>query len=1226
MSVALDGSSQYITTPWVAGLNTSSFTFETWANAAIVPNFAYLASAVNVNSPRSGWYLAQDNGSTFGLGSAYVVRLFNQNSTTPSITLSAKVPPSGTWDHIVLTFDGTTACLYTNGVLAQSGTPTANATTGLRYVPDDNQPFTMGCRSSLNFFWAGNVAQTAMYGSSLSAAKVAAHYAAATTAPATYSATVLADAPLQYNKYIAPPQPAALNLGSTGSANTGLYLADAGVGAPGPQSPAEPGFSVTNTAATFDAGGGSVLLPGFNFNTNTVTISGWVNATNAQKLAAGIVVCDAGGTYAGITIDGVSGGYGIGYVWNNDPLTYNWSPSADAGLPVLPDSQWAYVALVVQPTEADLYLATQDGTFSSVTNYFNHINQTFSGSTTIGTDAGQATYSFNGAIDEVGIWNRSLSSGELYTQFGAALGNVAPKIFGDPPSPSQPIVAGDTLVLTPNIGGTPSLSYQWYLNGNPVAGATNSVYTKPNFSIAGDSGAYYVVVTNLYGSATSGVATVTGQIATAPVILAGPVGATIYPGGVLNLNVVATGGGLKFQWKKGGTNIVGATSAQYYVANVTNVNAGSYSVTVTNTLGATNLGPALVVVPTLTTGSYAQVVDADGPEAWWRLDESAVTNGTIMQDGTGRHSGVYTNLGGLTLGSAGAISGPLAGTAAKFNGDGSYGYVPYFGNLSNQKFSLELWAKLPSALSGLVAASSEDSSGDGYGIGSGTYWVGYAGGKTFGQAPGGGSSPNNVSYDPTIYPGVWTHIVIEYNPSGNATYPYQVYINGKTDGYIWGGAALNNSQPFIIGGLGNGPSSILTRAFNGSVDEVAFYTKLLSATQIQAHYAAGYFGVPPTITTQPLSQNAFLGQSVTFSTAAAGAPTIGLQWRKNGVALAGQTNATLTVSNVTYASASDAYSVIATNAFGSAISSNAVITVYYPATYANLTNGLVLHLSFDGDYKDSSGHGNDGTAVGSPSIVAGKIGSGALSVNTDTTNAIYNYVTLGTPSDLLFGSDVDFSAAYWVKLPSGYAQGDLPILSSSSTSYGGTGITLAPSYQRGGWSWSIYDSTGTGAGLYGPDNQINDGAWHHIVEVFTRTNSCATYLDGALVSTVPISGIGSIDSGLTFNVGQGASGTYSESGGFLVDDLGIWKRALTDVEARSIYVVGQNYGKSFNTFGPSTLSINPGPNGKYIIAWQSGTLYQSPSPQGPWTPVPGATIPTYTVNPTGTNVFFGVGQ
>ena len=285
-----------------------------------------------------------------------------------------------------------------------------------------------------------------------------------------------------------------------------------------------------------------------------------------------------------------------------------------------------------------------------------------------------------------------------------------------------------------------------------------------------------------------------------------------------------------------------------------------------------------------------------------------------------------------------------------------------------------------------------------------------------------------------------------------------------------------------------------------------------------------------------------------------------------------------------------------------------------------------MHLTFDGNYNNSSGRGNNGTAVGSPTFVPGKIGGQAVALSTDTTNSTYNYVTLGMPSDFLFGSSVDFSVSYWVQMPNGAQPGDEPFLCSALQSTGGFGITIAPGYQTGGWGWSLDNSTPTGARVAGADNTINDGNWHNVVEVFSRASNGYTYLDGELVNTTPIAGIGSIDSGLTFNIGQDPTGTYSESAIFSLDDMGVWRRALTDFEAKSIYAVGQNYGKSFDTFGPLKLGLSALPGGKQGIAWQSGTLLQSTQVNGPWTPVPNATAPFYQFTPTSTNTFYSVGQ
>lgn len=62
-----------------------------------------------------------------------------------------------------------------------------------------------------------------------------------------------------------------------------------------------------------------------------------------------------------------------------------------------------------------------------------------------------------------------------------------------------------------------TLTYQWYLNGNPLTGATSSSYTIANAQV-GNAGQYAVVVSNAAGSTTSNTATltVTGSSAPAP--------------------------------------------------------------------------------------------------------------------------------------------------------------------------------------------------------------------------------------------------------------------------------------------------------------------------------------------------------------------------------------------------------------------------------------------------------------------------------------------------------------------------------------------------------------------------------------------------------------------------------------------------------------------------------------------------------------------------------------
>lgn len=1200
---------QYVNNAWVAGLNTSNFTFEVWLkpDAVPVPGVAYVASSVDFSTApaRSGWYLAQDAAptGTFGYGSAYVFRTFYGNGSTGSATVAAPVPPLGTWVHLVVTCDQTTLRMYTNGVLAMSAPMVGG------YLPNIAAPFTLGCRSTANFQWSGKAAETAIYGTALSSTQVAAHYSAATSAVA-YVPAVQADAPLLYHRYLEPKDTVAGNLGSAGSAANGLFQYGSIAGAVGPRPSAYPGFDSTNTAAATTASGASIAIPALNLNTNTITISAWLNASNMQSAAAGIIMCDAGNTYSGLNVDVITspGSLGLGYTWNNDINTYNWSPTVDSGLPQLPDSDWAYVALVVSPTSASIYLALTNGatTFTSVTNYYTHVAQNFDGVTLLGSDGGAAAYSFRGAIDEVAIFKRSLGAGEVYSQFASAIGGLKPIVFNDPQPPVDPVYAGDTLTLTVDAGGTPALGYQWYKTSGPIAGATGTSYTKANAQTS-DSDNYSVVITNQFGSVTSLVASVTINPAFAPSITTPPIGHVLYPGGTLNLSVVATGGGLKYQWQRSGTNLPGATAATYSKYNVTTNDSGSYSVVVSNNVSTVSGGPVTITV-LAPANDYETAIVADKPEAWFRLNESS---GTTMYDSMGRHDGVYTNLSGspVTFGAAGAIVGN-SDKAVTFDGtSASYGVVPYSSALNNTTLTIEAWVKTTDTSVTRCAVSSRSSVPQGY-------WL-YS--YPVGSWSGGVSQSGNNYYVPSetasaaIVSGEWKHVVMVYDTS------LKVYINGQWDGNGYVDFERNVSAPFIIGGRGG---STVDYLMNGQVDEVLVYTNGLTLAQVQSHYSKAKFPTPtaPYFLAQPSSHEVLSNAavSVTLDGPADGSAPISYQWFKNGVAVSAATNASLTLS-ATYSNAGS-YVLRASNSVATTNTAAAVFAVVSPnPAYVNVTNGLVLHLKFDGSYTDSSGRGNNATAVGTPAIVPGRLGSGVF-LSTSNSLASVNYLTLGTPTDLNFGSAVDFSVAYWVKYDASQTNGDLPFLCSAINSYGNPGFTFAPSYNQGGWSFSLNGTVQN----YGDPNTINDGNWHHLIHSINRTGNAVTYLDGREVDSRLAIAAGNLDTGNAVNIGQDPTGAYAEDGSVTLDDLGVWRRALTQYEAYAIYYAATNSGTSFDI--PGTVTLNIAASGtNAVLSWHPGPtlgkLLQADSLTGPWTQVP-AYAPVYQVPATAAQKFY----
>ncbi|MGH7956966.1 MAG: immunoglobulin domain-containing protein, partial [Opitutaceae bacterium] len=96
----------------------------------------------------------------------------------------------------------------------------------------------------------------------------------------------------------------------------------------------------------------------------------------------------------------------------------------------------------------------------------------------------------------------------------------------------------------------------------------------------------------------------------------------------------------------------------------------------------------------------------------------------------------------------------------------------------------------------------------------------------------------------------------------------------------------------------------------------------------------------PVITSQPASQNAAAGSSVSFNVAASGVPAPTFQWRKGTDAIAGATGVTLSLTNVTTADSGN-YTVVAANSVGSVTSNTAVLAVN-PANPGRLLNLSIL--------------------------------------------------------------------------------------------------------------------------------------------------------------------------------------------------------------------------------------------------------------------------------------------
>jgi hypothetical protein len=159
---------------------------------------------------------------------------------------------------------------------------------------------------------------------------------------------------------------------------------------------------------------------------------------------------------------------------------------------------------------------------------------------------------------------------------------------------SQTVVVGSNVTFTVGVSGYTPLSYQWRFNGGNISGATASSYTKNNVQTT-STGSYSVVVTNVYGSATSANAVLT--VHAPPVVTVQPANAFAGFGLSATFRVTATGDAtLSYQWRFNGTNLADATTSTLTIATAQAANAGTYAVVVTNLYGTVTSSNALLTV------------------------------------------------------------------------------------------------------------------------------------------------------------------------------------------------------------------------------------------------------------------------------------------------------------------------------------------------------------------------------------------------------------------------------------------------------------------------------------------------------------------------------------------------------------------------------------------------------------------------------------------------------
>jgi len=294
----------------------------------------------------------------------------------------------------------------------------------------------------------------------------------------------------------------------------------------------------------------------------------------------------------------------------NDPVTFSVQPASQA---VNPGTSVTF-SVTAAGAGTLTYQWKKNGT-----NITNATSSSYTIASPVESDEGSYTVAVTGTVGAV-------------TSNAAVLSVNDPVVIVASPA-ARTVNPGVSTTFTVTATGS-SLTYQWKKGAATVAGATSSSYTIAS-PAESDEGSYTVVVTGANGSATSSAAVLTVND---PVVISVQPTAqtTVNPGTSVSFSVTAAGTGtLTYQWKKGGTNIPGATSATYTMPSVVEADEASYTVAVTGTVGTVTSNAAVLTVNDVASIGFSSAFYAGAEAATAAIGDKSYTV-TVNRTGSGQ--------------------------------------------------------------------------------------------------------------------------------------------------------------------------------------------------------------------------------------------------------------------------------------------------------------------------------------------------------------------------------------------------------------------------------------------------------------------------------------------------------------------------------------------------------------------------------------------------------------
>lgn len=405
-----------------------SFTVECWANPLDVDSGprVLVQSMINGENPenssdRSGWSLRQN-----GASLEFLIGGTTGNPGYTTVATAREAVKAGEWRQYSAIYDSVTlqVSLLVNGIVV------TNVEAAEALIPNYAAPLLIGNRGYGGWIFRGHVDEVALYPAALPPARLASHYRTATNAAtsATYRAQVRGDGAVEYLRLddagLPPQANATANQGVLGQIWTGTYVgAGPNLGNPlalpgiaGPRPSELPGLDATN--ASLSLTNGWVTSPPLPLSDHVTAVC-WLN--RAEVSTTGDLSWPAWLGGGGLHLDGGTASNPdaeLRYHWNG--LQWDWG----SGLKV-PANVWTWVALVVEPDQATIYMSDSGVLTSSAHTEVMHAPMIVSSPPGFGgNQPDRSDRNYIGLIDEVAVYDRALAKSEIETLYASALSAV----------------------------------------------------------------------------------------------------------------------------------------------------------------------------------------------------------------------------------------------------------------------------------------------------------------------------------------------------------------------------------------------------------------------------------------------------------------------------------------------------------------------------------------------------------------------------------------------------------------------------------------------------------------------------------------------------------------------------------------------------------------------------------------------------------------------------------